>query len=271
MTLLAGVIGDPIGHSRSPRLHGHWLHRYGVDGQYVPLHVRAEDLAATLRLLPRLGFAGLNVTLPHKEAVFALADRTTDRARAVGAANTLTFRDGCVEADNTDGAGFVASLDRNAPGWCRSAPAVVLGAGGAARGIIAALLVAGVPKVTLVNRTRGRAAALAAHFGPRVSTQPWPDVTTALDGAGLLVNTTSLGMEGRPRLDLDLSALPLTATVTDIVYTPVMTRLLAAAGARGNPTVDGVGMLLHQAAPGFAAWFGITPEVDEDLRRAVLG
>ncbi|CTQ32781.1 shikimate dehydrogenase [Jannaschia rubra] len=271
MIPLAGVIGDPIAHSRSPLLHGHWLRRHGIDGHYIPLHVRASDLGGTLALLPRLGFRGVNVTLPHKEAVFALADEATDRARAVGAANTLTFRDGRIHADNTDGAGFIANLRQGAPDWAGDRPALVLGAGGAARGVVAALLDEGVPTVTLANRTAARAEALAGQFDDRVRTIDWNDTGPALADHALLVNTTSLGMTGQPPLDVDLSALPGDAVVTDIVYTPLSTPLLTAAQARGNPTVDGLGMLLHQAAPGFAAWFGVTPQVDDDLRRAVLG
>ncbi|WGH80290.1 shikimate dehydrogenase [Jannaschia ovalis] len=270
MTILAGVIGDPIGHSRSPRLHGHWLRRYGIDGQYVPLHVRPADLEATLRLLPRIGFAGINVTLPHKEAVFALADTVTDRARSVEAANTLSFRDGGIHADNTDGIGFIASLRQGAPGWPADRPAVVLGAGGAARGIVAALLDAGVPHVRIANRTAARAEALAARF-PAAEAIAWDATPAALADCGLLVNTTSLGMAGQPPLEIALDDLAPEAVVTDIVYAPLVTDLLARAAARGNPTVDGLGMLLHQAAPGFAAWFGATPEVDDALRRAVLG
>lgn len=271
MILLAGVLGDPIAQSRSPRLHGHWLRRHGIDGHYVPLHVRSGDLERTLRLLPSLGFAGVNVTLPHKEAVFAFADRVTDRARAVGAANTLVFREGQIEADNTDGAGFLANLSQNAPAWARDRPAVLLGAGGAARGIVAALLDVGVPRIALANRTQARAEALAGLFDARVVPCGWTDAPRALAGAGLLVNTSSLGMRGQPPLDFDLAALQPDTTVADIVYTPLVTPLLAAAAARGNPTVDGLGMLLHQAVPGFAAWFGTTPVVDDDLRRAVLG
>ena len=269
MTILAGVIGDPIGHSRSPRLHGHWLARYGIDGQYVPLHVRTGDLDAALDLLPRLGFAGINVTLPHKEAVFARADPVTDRARIVGAANTLTFADGGIHADNTDGLGFVASLRQGTPAWDPERPAVVLGAGGAARGIVAALRDAGVPRVIVANRTEARAQALADAFDG-VEAIGWAQAPGALGDAGLLVNTTSLGMTGQPVLVLPLDDLAPGAVVTDIVYSPLVTPLLADAAARGNPTVDGLGMLLHQAAPGFAAWFGRMPEVDDELRRAVL-
>ena len=269
--ILAGVIGDPIAQSRSPRLHGHWLARHGIAGAYVPLRVRRDDLAATLDLLPRLGFAGVNVTAPLKEAAFAAADTLSDRARAVGAANTLVFRDGRVHADNTDGYGFVASLGQGAPDRDAAAPALVLGAGGAARGVVAALLADGAASVTLANRTPARADALAAQMGPRVATMPWDRVAAGLPGHGLLVNTTSLGMTGKPPLDLDLSRLDARTVVADIVYAPLETPLLAAARARGNRTVGGIGMLLHQAVPGFEAWFGVRPQVDDDLRRAVLG
>lgn len=271
MTILAGVIGDPVAHSRSPRLHGHWLSRHGIDGQYVPLRVAADDLERALDLLPRLGFAGVNVTQPHKAAAFARATVVTDRARIVGAANTLSFRDGGIAADTTDGAGFAANLVQTAPGWNFGRPAVVVGAGGAAAGIVAALLDLGVPAVTIVNRTRARAQALAARFDARAGTADWADRTPATSGAGLLVNATSLGMSGHPPLDLDVAALPPDAVVADIVYAPLVTPLLAAARARGLVAVDGLGMLLHQAVPGFAAWFGVTPAVDDALRRAVLG
>ena len=260
--ILAGVLGDPVAHSRSPRLHGHWLARHGIDGAYVPLRVGAGDLRDALRLLPRMGFAGCNVTLPHKEAALALADEASARARAAGAANTLVFADGRVRADNTDGIGFVAHLCAASP-WSPDRPAVVLGAGGAARGIAAALADAGVPEIRIGNRTRARAEALADAI-PRAT------VSDAMDGAGLLVNTTSLGMAGQPPLAVDLHPLPRDAVVADIVYAPLVTPLLERAAARGHPTVDGLGMLLHQAAPGFAAWYGVTPVVDDALRRAVL-
>ncbi|WP_371155999.1 shikimate dehydrogenase [Jannaschia sp. 2305UL9-9] len=271
MTILAGVIGDPISHSRSPRLHGHWLRRYGIDGHYVPLHVTPDDLSRTLDLLPRLGFAGINVTLPHKEAVFAAADEVTDRARAVGAANTLTFREGRILADNTDGYGFVANIDQVVPDRDRTAPAMILGAGGAARGVIAALMAEGTGAITLTNRTRARAEALAAEFGKAVTVVDWASAQDSMANHGLLVNTTSLGMSGQPALDLDLGGLSVDAVVTDIVYTPLETPLLERARARGNPVVDGLGMLLHQAVPGFSTWFGRVPDVDDALRKAVLG
>lgn len=272
MTILAGVIGDPIAHSRSPRLHGHWLARHGIDGQYVPLRVAAADLDRALDLLPRLGFAGVNVTQPHKEAAFSRAIEVTDRARAVGAVNTLTFLPGGgFAADTTDGAGLVASLAQEAPGWDRARPALVIGAGGAAAGIAAALRDAGLPRVAVTNRTHVRAEALAARLGGGVVALPWASMPGAMAEAGLLVNATSLGMASHPPLALDLAPLEAGAVVADIVYAPLVTPLLAAARTRGLVAVGGLGMLLHQAVPGFAAWFGVTPAVDDALRRAVLG
>ena len=270
---LAGVVGWPIGHSRSPVLHGHWLRRYGIDGHYVPLGVRPEDFAAVFAALPLMGFRGVNVTIPFKEQALALADVVTARAMAIGAANTITFaEDGSVHADNTDGYGFLANLRQAAPGWTAAAgPALVLGAGGAARGVIAALLSDGSTEVRIANRTRERAAALRDHFGARVVVVDWEDADSAAAGAATIVNTTSVGMEDGAVSPLRLDAAPASALVTDIVYRPLVTPLLAAAAARGLATVDGVGMLLHQAAPGFAAWFGVAPEVDAELRAAVLG
>ena len=270
--LLAGVVGWPIGHSKSPRLHGHWLRRYGIDGHYVPMAVAPEDLETALRALPRLGFRGVNVTIPHKERALGLADAVTDRAASIGAANTLTFgEDGRIEADNTDGYGFIANLRQHAPDWSAgSGPAIVLGAGGAARGILAALLADGAPEIRLANRSEGRARDLAAHFGAAVSVIGMEDVPAALADAATLVNTTSLGMTGQPPLDIDLTRAAPGLLVTDIVYTPLVTPLLAQAEAQGLRNVDGLGMLLHQAAPGFERWFGTPPEVDDALRAAVL-
>ena len=265
---LAGILGWPVAHSRSPRLHGLWLRRHGVDGAYLPLPVAPDRFAAAVRALVDLGFRGANVTIPHKEAAFALCDRVDPSAQRAGAVNTLVFRDGAIEGSNTDGWGFLANVAESAPGWrAEAGPAVILGAGGSARAIAAALLDAGCPQLTLVNRTPARAEALArALDGPiAVATTP------PLAGAALLVNTTSLGMAGQPPLDLDLTALPPGAVVADIVYVPRETSLLAAARARGLTAVDGLGMLLHQARPGFAAWFGVTPEVDAELRDFVGG
>ncbi|HLW27200.1 MAG TPA: shikimate dehydrogenase [Kiloniellales bacterium] len=269
-TRLAGVIGWPIAHSRSPRLHGHWLAHYKIEGAYVPLAVRPENLEAAVEGLVALGFRGANVTLPHKEQVLRLCDQVTPRARRIGAVNTLVVKDGCVEGDNTDGFGFLENLKEANPGWRPAGPAVVLGAGGAARAILVALLEAEVAEIRLLNRTRTRAEALADELGGTIRVMDWGDWTDALAEASLLVNTTSLGMSGQPPLEIDLSPLPASALVNDIVYVPIETALLAAARARGNAVVDGLGMLLHQARPGFEAWFGVSPEVTPALRQAVL-
>ncbi len=270
--LLAGVIGDPIAHSRSPLLHGHWLWRYGIDGHYVPLHVTRDTLHETLRLLPELGFKGINVTIPHKETVLQIADTVTDRAALIGAANTLTFTaNGKLQADNTDGEGFIQNIKQYTPGWTASeGPALVLGAGGAARAVVSTLLTEGCPHVIVVNRTRARAEALQDHFGARVQVADWTRIPDALEEVALLVNTTSLGMVGKQPLHIDLDRLNPQTVVNDIVYTPLQTDLLQEAAARGCHTVDGVGMLLHQAAPGFERWFGVKPEVDDELRAVVL-
>jgi shikimate dehydrogenase len=269
---LAGVIGWPVSHSRSPLLHNHWLERYGIDGAYVPLAVRPEDIEAALRALPKLGFAGANVTLPHKEAALAACDETDAFARHVGAVNTIVIAaDGSLHGSNTDGFGFLENLREGAPGWRPDmGPAVVLGAGGAARAVLGALLDAGVPEIRLSNRTTARAEALAASFGGPIHVVPWAEAAAALEGAALLVNTTSLGMTGQPPLALDLAALSAQAVVTDLVYVPLRTALLEAAARRGCRIVDGLGMLLHQARPGFEAWFNRAPQVTEDLRRLVL-
>ncbi len=264
---LAGVMGWPVAHSRSPRLHGFWLRRYGIDGAYVPLAVRPERLEAAVRGLAALGFAGANATLPHKEALLGLVDRVSGEARRIGAVNTLVIdAEGRIEGRNTDAYGFLENL-RAGAGWNPAAgPAVVLGAGGAARAVLVALLDAGAPEVRLVNRTPARAEALAAAVGGAVRVHPWREAARAMAGAGLLVNATTLGMAGQPALDLDLAPLPVEAVVNDIVYVPLETPLLAAARRRGNRVVDGLGMLLHQARPGFAAWFGRDPEVTPELR-----
>lgn len=270
---LAGVIGDPIAHSLSPRLHGHWLRRYGLRGHYVPLHIAHANLADALRLLPQMGFVGVNITIPHKEYVLSLASHVTDRAALIGAANTLTFlTDGRVQADNTDGVGFLENIRQNLPGWtAASGPALVLGAGGAAKAIVSALIQDGAPRVHIVNRTRPRADALRDQFGARVESHDWTRIPDLVSDVALIVNTTSLGMVGQPPLVLDLSRLSPPTVVTDIVYKPLETDLLVQARAMGCETVDGLGMLLHQAVPGFERWFGHTPNVDDDLRQAVLG
>lgn len=268
---LAGVLGWAVAHSRSPQLHGHWLAHYGIDGAYVPLAVRPEDLETAVRGLVALGFRGANVTIPHKEAVLALCDSLSPRAERIGAVNTLLFGAEGIAGDNTDGFGFLANLRQEAPAWKPAAgPAVVLGAGGAARAILVALLDAGVPAVRLLNRTRARAETLAAELGGAIEVVDWEARHAALDGANLLANTTALGMTGKAPLELDLTQLPSAALVTDIVYAPLETPLLEEAKRRGNRTVDGLGMLLHQARPGFQSWFGVEPEVTPALRQAVL-
>jgi shikimate dehydrogenase len=267
MTRIAGVIGWPVAHSRSPALHGFWLREHGIDGAYLALPVRPGQVAAALRGMAALGMRGCNVTVPHKEAAAAAVDRLSETAKALGAVNLVTpAEDGSLHGDNTDGAGWLASLDQEAPGWrLVPGPAVVLGAGGAARAIVAALRGAGRP-VRLLNRTGARAQALA---GAGVEVLDWAARDAALDGAALLVNTTTQGMQGQPKLEIALHALPHAATVSDIVYVPMETELLAAARARGNPVVSGLGMLLHQAVPAFAAFYGPHPEVTPALREAV--
>ncbi len=269
---LAGVIGQPIAHSRSPHLHGHWLKRYAISGHYIPMEVAQSDLKSVLETLPKMGFQGVNVTLPHKEAVLELADSVTDRAALIGAANTLTFTaDGRIQADNTDGVGFLANIQDYVPEWsAKSGPCVVFGAGGASRAIIAALSQAGAPLIRVTNRTRARSDALKDHFGAKIEVVDWVQAGNVLDDASLLVNTTSLGMQGKSALRVPLDGLRPETVVTDIVYTPLETELLRTAKAAGCRTVDGLGMLLHQAAPGFERWFGTAPEVDMDLRKAVL-
>jgi len=269
---LAGVIGDPISHSKSPKLHGHWLQRYGIEGHYIPLHVTEGNLATVVRALPKMGFVGANVTIPHKVSVMSLADQVSDRAILIGAANTLTFKeDGKIIADNTDGFGFMANLKENAPDWDpKAAPAVVFGAGGAARAVLVALADAGVPEILLSNRTRPKAEALKSEFGTRIKVVDWVQAGNVLEDASLVVNTTSLGMKGQSELRVPLDGLNADTLVNDLVYSPIQTQLLRTASEMGCKTVDGLGMLLHQAVPGFERWFGTTPDVDEDLRRAVL-
>ncbi len=269
---LAGVMGWPVGHSLSPSLHGFWLETLAIDGAYVPLAVAPENFDAALRDLPKLGFKGVNVTIPHKEAALKACDEIDEVAKRIGAVNTVVVRpDGKLWGTNTDAFGFIENLKWRAPDWKADAgPATVIGAGGAARAVVVALLDAGVPHVNLVNRTRPRAEALAGALGDKVLVKEWETRTLALADAALLVNTTSLGMTGQPPLELDLSALPKEAVVNDIVYVPLETELLKAAKARGNKTVDGIGMLLHQARPGFAAWFGVEPQVSDALMMHVL-
>lgn len=270
---LAGVMGWPVSHSKSPRLQGYWLAKYGVDGSYMPLPVAPENFAASVRALRDLGFAGVNVTIPFKQAVFAVCDELSDRAKRIGAVNTVTFSaDGKILGDNTDGFGFIENLRQSVPDIdFSSGPAVILGAGGASRAVIVALLDENCPQIRLINRTTKRAHDLADEIGDdRITVVNGPIGDADLCDASLLVNTTSLGMVGQPALEIDLAGLAQNTIVTDIVYAPLKTDLLLQAEARGNQVVDGLGMLLHQARPGFHKWFGIDPVVTSALREFVL-
>ena len=269
---LAGVIGTPIAHSKSPQIHRHWLATHGLPGHYIPMDISRQDLPEAMRMLPKLGFVGINVTIPHKEAVLELADLVTDRATMIGAANTVIFRqDGKIHADNTDGYGFFENLRLSAPDWDpKAGPAAVLGAGGAARAVVASLLDAGVPKIFVANRTRIRAEKLASDFGSRISVFDWVQAANMIDESNTLVNTTSLGMIGNADLRVPLDGLRPGMLVTDLVYAPLKTKLLERAEQAGCMTVDGLGMLLHQAVPGFERWFGQRPIVDSATRAAAL-
>jgi len=274
-TRLAGIMGWPIGHSRSPALHNFWLDEHGIDGVYVPLPVHPEHLAQALRALPALGFRGCNLTIPHKQAALALVDRVETLAQRIGAVNTIIVTpDGGLEGRNTDVYGFRENLREAAPDWHpATGPAVVLGAGGAARAVVGAIIEAGAAEIRVVNRTSNNAELLAQDLATaetRITIHSWPARGATLEEAGLLVNTTSLGMSGEPELEIDLSRLPLHAVVVDIVYVPLETALLAAARRRGNRCVDGLGMLLHQGRPGFEAWFGTPVRVSREMRAAVM-
>jgi shikimate dehydrogenase len=272
-TRVAGIFGWPVDHSRSPRLQGYWLKQLNIDGAYIPLSTHPAKLEQAIRALPALGFRGGNITLPHKERALALVDEATPLARRIGAVNTLIVRDdGTILGENTDAFGFVANLKQAQPAWRGDAgPAVVLGAGGAARAVVVSLLDEGAPEIRLVNRTTRRAEEIAAGVGGPIKVLPWDARAAALKDAALLVNSTNLGMAGQQPLELDLAALPTAATVYDIVYVPLMTGLLQTAQQRGNKIVDGIGMLLHQGRPGFKAWFGQDPQVTPGLRAFVLG
>jgi len=265
---LSGVMGWPVAHSRSPLIHAHWLATHGIDGAYVKLAIPANGLQAALRALPSLGFAGANLTIPHKEAALAIVDDIDPLALRIGAINTIVVTpDQRLIGRNTDAFGWLESLREAMPGWqADTGPAVVIGAGGAARAILAGLIDAGAGDIRLFNRTQSRADSLAAEFGRPIHALPWQDRHAALDGAALLVNTTSQGMAGHEPLDLRLDALPRGALVSDIVYVPRETPLLAAARARGNAVVNGLGMLLHQARAAFHDWTGVMPDVTPELR-----
>ena len=268
---LAGVMGMPVAHSRSPRLHNHWIAQYGLTGSYVLLPVAPRNLQAALLGLPALGFAGCNVTLPHKVSAMALVHDVDANARRIGAINTIVVRpDGTLQGFNNDGFGYIQSLLDADPAWRADAgPITVLGAGGAARAVLVALAERGATEIRLVNRSAAKAVALAAEFGAPIRAFPWESRHDALADVAMLVNTTSQGMHGNPPLDLDLSALPRHALVSDVIYVPLETPLLAQARARGNPTVNGLGMLMNQARPAFQAWFGVMPEITPELRRAM--
>jgi len=268
---IAGVMGWPVGHSLSPRLHGFWLRRYRIDGAYVPLPVRPEAFPGAIRALAHIGFRGVNVTVPHKQAALKACDEVDAVARRIGAVNTVVFTDGQLHGGNSDAFGFLENLREGAPDWQLGAgPAVVLGAGGAARAVAVALVDAGVPEVRVCNRSAARAQSLCREIGGPLVDIPWTERAAVLADAALLVNATSLGMAEQAPLYLDLTRLPARAVVNDLVYVPLETPLLTAARARGNRAVDGLGMLLHQARLGFAAWFGVSPAVTPELRDFVL-
>ena len=267
-TRAACLIGWPAAHSRSPLIHHYWLRTLGIEGGYVIEAVPPEDFKDFLFRLSLRGFVGANVTRPHKEHALALS-APDERARAVGAANTLWFADGELRSTNTDVEGFINNLDACAPGWDKTDDALVLGAGGAARAVVFGLIERGIARVHLVNRTIDRARALAALYGAGVHPATWDTVGELLPRAGLLVNTTSLGQHGQPPLEIDIGLLPEGAVVSDIVYVPLVTPLLAAATARGLRTADGLGMLLHQARPAFEAWFGTMPSISPELLQKI--
>jgi shikimate dehydrogenase len=269
--LMAGVMGWPVMHSRSPKIHNYWFAKYDLAGTYVPLAIKAEGLRAALRALPALGFAGCNLTIPHKETAFEIVDRVDPLARRIGAINCVVVApDGSLDGFNNDGFGYIQSIVEAQPTWRADAgPIVVIGAGGGARAVLVSLADKGAREIRLINRTPERALALAREFGAPITALPWDDRHAALDGAAMLVNTTSQGMAGQPPLDLSLDRLPVTALVSDIIYIPRETALLAVARRRGNRTVNGLGMLLNQARPAFHAWFGVMPEVTADLRAMI--
>jgi len=268
---LAGVMGWPVAHSRSPAIHGHWIRQYGLNGNYVLLPVQPEHLGDAVRGLRALGFAGCNLTIPHKVAAMALVDRVDPLAARIGAINTLVVeKDGTLAGYNTDAYGYIQSLLDAQPDWRADAgPVTVLGAGGAARAILVALAERGAKDIRLCNRSLDKAQALAAEFGAPIRAIPWEQRAEALDGCALLVNTTSLGMKGQAPLEISLDRLPRHALVSDIIYVPLETPLLAAARARGHVAVDGLGMLLNQARPAFEHWFGVRPELTPELRRLI--
>ena len=268
---LAGVMGWPVMHSRSPMLHNYWMERHGLVGRYVPLAIQEAGLEKALRALPALGFAGCNLTIPHKERAMAMVDHLDPVATRIGAMNCVIVRpDGSLAGTNNDGFGYIASIEEAAPDWrADSGPVAVLGAGGAARAILVGLIDKRAKEIRLTNRTAARAEALAKEFSGPIRTVPWSARADALEGCAMLINSTSQGMQGKEPLELDLGKLPRSALVSDAIYIPMETDLLAQARARGNRTVKGLGMLLHQARPAFHAWFGVMPEVTPELRRMI--
>jgi len=271
--MLAGVAGWPIHQSLSPVMHNYWLRRHGLNGSYVALPIAPEHFGQCMNVLPLMGFAGVSVTVPHKLAAFALSSSLDADAEATGAVNTLVFAGNEVSGSNTDVRGFAASLAESlGENAAKAGAAVVLGAGGAARAVVLALARGGAPEIRLLNRTRAKAEAIASSLKVpgRLAVMKWGEWKRAFDEAGLLVNTTSLGMVGKPALEFDLDNLPRAAAVADIVYNPLQTALLKAASERGHRTMDGLGMLMHQAVPAFAGWFGITPSVTPELRAELV-
>ncbi|MGB0512026.1 MAG: shikimate dehydrogenase [Paracoccaceae bacterium] len=269
---VVAILGYPIHHSKSPRMHGYWLDQAGVLGYYVPLEIHPDNFEDALKNMPKQGFRGANVTIPHKERALEIADYVSERAKRIGAANTLYFdADGKIHADNTDGYGFITNLKKGAPEWnAKAGPALVLGAGGAARAILDALITEETPKLYLTNRTKERAQALASEFGDTVEVLDWDNKNVVFSEVKTLINTTSLGMNGKGDLGLDFSQLTSAITVTDIVYTPLETDLLKHAKQRGCTCVDGLGMLIYQGIPGFSNWFGVAPKVTDELRELLL-
>ena len=269
---VAAVLGHPINHSKSPKLHNYWLSLFGIDGHYIPLDIDPRNFENSIRALSGLGFVGANVTIPYKEKVLKIADKISDRAAIIGAANTLTFlQDGRIYADNTDGYGFLQNIKCKYNDWTAGeGTSVVFGAGGASRAILGALIEDGANEVILANRTRSRADQLRSDFGAKIKVVDWMKVQNYLSDASTVINATSLGMDGKAELPIPLQGLKKNTLVTDIVYTPLNTPLLENAAKRGCRTVDGLGMLIHQAIPGFERWFGVKPDVSEKLRELLI-
>jgi|TARA_B110000305_G_scaffold145834_1_gene162031 shikimate dehydrogenase len=270
--LLAGVIGDPISHSKSPTLHRLWLNQNNINGHYIPLKVSKIDLELVLKTLPKMGFSGVNVTVPHKESVLKIANEITQSASQIGSANTLTFLPcGGFKADNTDGYGFLKNLEENEPTWDSSnAKVLIIGAGGASRAVISALLNLGVSKIVITNRTYERANELKEYFDRKIDVIKWNEKEQFLREINTLINTTTLGMLGYTNLDLSLSSINKGTIVLDLVYNPIKTTLLQNAKKQGCKIIDGLGMLLHQATPGFKEWFGVEPKITNEIRKRIL-